>query len=87
MVQDGDPVLLLQALNFALEVEGAQQFPSGKGAKFCEGKVNLYWNFSKGTTAKAQGTVAIAAGAVGYFKACFLCIVIAVGIEINLNNT
>ncbi len=38
-----------QALNSALE-----------GALY-EENVNLYWNFAKGTTAKAQGTTAIAA--------------------------
>ena len=39
--------------------------------------MNLYWNFAKGTsakaqgtTAKAQGTPAIAVGAVGYLEAC-----------------
>ena len=44
---------LLQALNFALE--GAQQFSPGKG-HFYEENVNLYLNFAKGITAKAQGT-------------------------------
>ena len=37
----------------------------------CKG--HLYWNFAKGTTAKAQGTMATAVDAVGYFEAwCFL---------------
>ena len=39
-------------VNFA--VEGAQQFPSGKG-HLSEVNVILYWSFAKGTTAKAQG--------------------------------
>ncbi len=52
----------IQALNFALE--GAQQFSSGKGHN-----VNFYWNLTEGTTAKAQGTTAIAVGAVDYFEA------------------
>ena len=43
----------MQALNFALE--GAQQFSPGKG-HFYEENVNLYLNFAKGITAKAQGT-------------------------------
>ena len=55
-------------LNFALE--GAQ-FSSGNG-HFYELNVKLYWNLAGGTTAKAQGTTAIAVGAVGYFKACNL---------------
>ena len=29
---------------------------------------NLYLNFAKGTTTKAQGTTAIAFGVVGYFE-------------------
>ena len=33
----------------------AQQFSTGKG-HFFEENVSLYWNFAKGTTAKAQGT-------------------------------
>ncbi len=57
-----------QALNFALE--GAQQFFFPVRGHSCEEYVNLYWNFAKGTTTKAQGTTAIAVGAVGYFEAC-----------------
>ena len=49
-------------MNFVLE--GAQQFPSGKG-HFYETNVNLYWNFAKGTKAKPQGTKAITVGVVG----------------------
>ena len=30
--------------------------------------MNLYWNFAKGTSAKAQGTTAVAVGARGYFN-------------------
>ncbi len=59
-----------QALNFALE--RARQFSSGKqvrGQALYEENVNLYLNFARGTTAKAQGTTAIAVGAVGYFEA------------------
>ncbi len=55
-----------QALNFALE--GARQFSYCKGHSY-EENVNLYWNFAKGTTAKAQGTTAVA---VGYFKARYI---------------
>ena len=51
-------------MNFALE--GAQHFSYGKG-NFLE--ENLFWNFEKGTTAKAQGITAIAVGPVGCFKA------------------
>ena len=40
-------------------LERAQLFPSDKGLE-----ENLYQNFSKGTTAKAEGTTAIAVGAV-----------------------
>ena len=40
-----------KALNF--DLEGTQQFPSGEG-HFYEETINLYWNFAKGTTAKAQ---------------------------------
>ena len=43
---------------------GAQQFSSGEG-QFYQENVNFYWNLAKGTTAKAQGTTAIAVGAVG----------------------
>ena len=32
--------------------------------------MNLYKNLAQGTTAKAQGTTAIAVSAVSYFKAC-----------------
>ena len=49
-----------QPLNFALKE--AWQFSSGKGYLYLK-KVNLYWNFGKGTTANAQGTTAIAVGA------------------------
>ena len=35
--------------------------------------MKLYWNPAEGTTAKAQGTNAIAVEARGYFKACNLC--------------
>ena len=49
-----------KALNF--DLEGTQQFPSGEG-HFYEETINLYRNFAKGTTAKAQqGTTAIAGG-------------------------
>ena len=46
-----------QALNF--DLEGALQFSFGKG-HFYEKSVNLYLNFAKGTTERAQGTTAIA---------------------------
>lgn len=49
--------ILKQPLNFVLE--GAQQFPSSKG-HFYEENVHFYWNFVKGTRAKAQDTVATA---------------------------
>ena len=51
-----------QALNFV--PEGAQKLSSFKG-HFFEEIVNLYWNFAKGTPAKAQGTMAIAVDAEG----------------------
>ena len=54
-------LLGLQALNF--DLEEAQQFLSGKG-HFYEKIGNLYWNFTKGTTEKAKGTMAIAVGPV-----------------------
>ena len=50
-------------------LEGAQQHFLRKGA-LCEDNLNLYLNFAKGTTAKAQGTMAIAVGVVGHFEAC-----------------
>ena len=34
----------------------------------CEENWNLYRNIAQGTTVEAQGTTAIAMGAVGYFK-------------------
>ena len=43
----------------------------GKG-HFYEESVNFYWNFVKGTTAKAQGIMAIAVGVVGDLEACTL---------------
>ncbi len=52
-------VLVLQALNFICE--GAMQFSTDKG-HFYKENVNLYWNF-------AEGTTAIAVGAVRYFEA------------------
>ena len=60
----------MQAFNIALE--RAQQFPFGKGLRLLYSKesVNLYWNFAKGTTAKAQDTTAITVGAEGYFEVC-----------------
>ena len=45
-----------QTLNFA--PKGAEQFSFGK-EPFYEESVNLYWNFAKGSTAKAQGTTGI----------------------------
>ena len=56
-------VYYVTGLEFHLE--GAQQFSSGKGL-FNEDNLSLYWNFAKGTTAKALGITAIA---VGYFEA------------------
>ena len=47
--------------------EGAQQFPFGKG-HFYEENSSLYLNFAKSTASKAQGTTAIAVGAMGYFE-------------------
>ena len=47
-------------------LEGAWQFSSGKRNNY-EENVNFYWNFVKDTTTKAQGTMAIAVGAKGYF--------------------
>ena len=44
---------MLYNLQADLEFEGAQQFSSGKG-HFYEDSLNLYWNFSKGTTAKPR---------------------------------
>lgn len=32
------------------------------------GKCHFYWNLAKEATAKAQGTTAIAVGAMGYFE-------------------
>ena len=74
-------VLPSQALNFTLE--GAQQFYSDKGTStyiitslcttctvWMRKNVNLYWNFAKGTTAKAQGITAIDVCVVGYFEDC-----------------
>ena len=43
-------------MNFVYE--GAQQFCSDKG-HFFEANIIFYWNFAKGTTAKAQGIAAI----------------------------
>ena len=54
-------------LNYILK--GAQQHFLRKGALY-EDNLNLYCNFAKGTTAKAQGTAAIAVGALGYLEAC-----------------
>ena len=45
------------------------QFWESLKSKFIT-KMFLYWNFAEGTTVKAQGTMAIALGAVGYFEAC-----------------
>ena len=54
----------LQVLNFPLE--GPQPFFSSKAHCY------LYSNLTEGTTAKTQGTTAIAVGAVGYLEAgCF----------------
>ena len=44
-----------QALNFTFE--GAQQIYSDLRNVFVEKRVNLYWNFAKATTAKAQGPI------------------------------
>ncbi len=43
--------------SYTLYLEGAQQFSSGQGHSM---RKILIWNFAKGTTAKAQGTSAIA---------------------------
>ena len=51
-----------QVLNFALE--GAEQYSPGK-EHFYEENVNLYLNFAKGITAKAQGTHGNCGGCVG----------------------
>ena len=53
----------MQVLNLALK--GAQYFYSGKGHLFFG--EDLYWNLAEGTTAKVQGTTAIAVGAVGFW--------------------
>ena len=55
-------------MNFPLK--GAQHF-SSKGTSI--GECKCYWNLPEGTTAKAQGTTAIAVmGAKGYFEPlCF----------------
>ena len=42
------------------------------GALLWGENVNLYLNFAEGTTAKVQGTTAIAVGAVGYFQSLAL---------------
>ena len=47
-----------QALNFPLD--GVEQFFSKKKGTSMRENVNLHWNFPKGTTAKAKGTMAIA---------------------------
>ena len=47
-------------------------FLSSKTQTLYEENVKLCWNFAKGTTAKAQGIMAIAVGALGYFEACTL---------------
>ena len=54
--------IIIQALNFALE--GAQQLLSSKEHLY-EDSLNLYCNFAKGTTAKAQGITVTAVGAMG----------------------
>ena len=46
----------------------SRQFSSGH---IYEENVNLCWNFAKGTTAKAQGTTALAVGSVDKFKAWY----------------
>ena len=59
----------MQALNFALE--GAQQFSPGKG-HFYEENVNLYLNFAKGITAKAQGTHGNCCGCRGLIRGLYV---------------
>ena len=47
-------------------LKGAQKLPPGMGHSLYEEKVNLY--IAQGTTAKAQGTMALAVNVVGYFE-------------------
>ena len=60
----------LQALNFSLE--RAQKFCSGIRGHFY-GENVCYWNLAEGTTAKAQGTKAIAMGTMGYYFKALDC--------------
>ncbi len=39
-------------------------------ARYITSQHSIHSHVAKGTTAKAQGTMAFAVGAVGYFKAC-----------------
>ena len=48
--------------------KGHNNFPLVRGHLY-EDNVNLYRNLVQGTTAKVQGTTAIAADVMGYFKA------------------